>query len=515
MEVRPKSPYQPEPEIPQEEGKERLDPYAVPKLAVSNSKGILPAQLPPTPHLAGEIEMLLLATSSDDEIEGRVEKQIDLRAIKAIIAQDGPLWGLFSLVKSVKIHGDFKAANAILEAIPSLKNHINTPDPLGETLYMVAVSAGDIASAKWLEKHGADVSGRDGNNRTPLMRVILEERHIDVFEEMLTHTFPLNNRYSIDAKDFAGLTALAYALYANRMDLVTILLECNANLEETLNEFDLPQESRKSIIGALTAGVKLSNEDRKGLFLAIDEKLALRLIEQFNKPIDDKTISKINAFMATRPIVEALDIDPQAFRRLQEARIKGSGTLYSQSQAMEERVARDRALASWVACDVDIRKKALANEPLTLEDIHLINARLNTQEHAGTIRQSPIFGGGAAVLRYAPESMLNDLCERFYEELNEGIQACANGKENPIALASWAYQALLSIHPYTDANGRTCRMVADYILQRFGLPPMALEDNVELAVFSLLQTKSVSPEDALKIVFEGVKNSYRILGYEV
>ena len=44
-------------------------------------------------------------------------------------------------------------------------------------------------------------------------------------------------------------------------------------------------------------------------------------------------------------------------------------------------------------------------------------------------------------------------------------------KTQAIQLAAFAYQMTLSEHVFSDANGRTCRMFADSILQTFGLPP--------------------------------------------
>lgn len=44
-------------------------------------------------------------------------------------------------------------------------------------------------------------------------------------------------------------------------------------------------------------------------------------------------------------------------------------------------------------------------------------------------------------------------------------------KTRAIELAAFAYQTALSLHVFSDANGRTSRLFADSILQTFGLPP--------------------------------------------
>jgi prophage maintenance system killer protein len=54
---------------------------------------------------------------------------------------------------------------------------------------------------------------------------------------------------------------------------------------------------------------------------------------------------------------------------------------------------------------------------------------------------------------------------------------------HPVALAAHAYRRLVSIHPFQESNGRTSRMVMDWILQRSGYPPALHSSDVIIAVF--------------------------------
>ena len=86
----------------------------------------------------------------------------------------------------------------------------------------------------------------------------------------------------------------------------------------------------------------------------------------------------------------------------------------------------------------------------------------------------------------------------------------------PVELAAGAYQRMVSIHPFADANGRTSRMVMDYVLQQNGLPPATLAD-VNVAVFGgeralgIVDGASVTPEQALTKVTAGVERSLELL----
>ncbi len=50
---------------------------------------------------------------------------------------------------------------------------------------------------------------------------------------------------------------------------------------------------------------------------------------------------------------------------------------------------------------------------------------------------------------------------------------------HPIAGAALAQQWLVSVHPFADANGRTGRLVADWLLASAGFPPATYSDSAD------------------------------------
>jgi Fic family protein len=54
-----------------------------------------------------------------------------------------------------------------------------------------------------------------------------------------------------------------------------------------------------------------------------------------------------------------------------------------------------------------------------------------------------------------------------------------NSKEaselHPIKLAAIAHYKLVHIHPFTDGNGRTSRLLMNTILMKFGFPPVVIQ----------------------------------------
>lgn len=63
------------------------------------------------------------------------------------------------------------------------------------------------------------------------------------------------------------------------------------------------------------------------------------------------------------------------------------------------------------------------------------------------------------------------LMDTFLEWMNS-----AEASElHPIKLAAIAHYRLVHIHPFTDGNGRTSRLLMNTILMKFGFPPVVIQ----------------------------------------
>lgn len=126
-----------------------------------------------------------------------------------------------------------------------------------------------------------------------------------------------------------------------------------------------------------------------------------------------------------------------------------------------------RAYNHITALDYVSSLAAQRKQEITLKDIFNIHRQIlkNIDDyHAGTFRQ------GIAKISCSNHPLplpdqVPDLMQEYIEWLN-------STNDHPIFLASQAHVKLVIIHPFFDGNGRTARLIMNFILMRNGYPPI-------------------------------------------
>lgn len=114
------------------------------------------------------------------------------------------------------------------------------------------------------------------------------------------------------------------------------------------------------------------------------------------------------------------------------------------------------------------------------------------------------------VAYFVPGSAVESEMKQFAATLNSQLEQCDAGKENPIVVAAYSYQKLISIHPFLDANGRTARFVADLILRRYGLLPVTWQEKHRNVSVQLHVPEKVTSTTSLKWLLEDLERSYKL-----
>lgn len=110
-------------------------------------------------------------------------------------------------------------------------------------------------------------------------------------------------------------------------------------------------------------------------------------------------------------------------------------------------------------------KKGIELDSDVIKDIHEI--LMDNIMPGGVYRYVDVSITGAG---HKPPSRteMHDRLNAFYYDLENKIL-------NPIEKAAWIHAEFVSIHPFTDGNGRTSRMLMNYILMKNGYLPINIK----------------------------------------
>lgn len=131
-------------------------------------------------------------------------------------------------------------------------------------------------------------------------------------------------------------------------------------------------------------------------------------------------------------------------------------------------------------------------------------------ENPGKIRSTIVRTSGGWGALYPPPQYLERLMPEFFDWFNKGLLLCESGSKNPLIFAAEVYQRIVSLHPFENGNGRACRLLMDYVLIRFSLPPPLLGKDVNVAVFPLKDAQ-ISNEEVVNKILSGVMRSFGVL----
>lgn len=140
-----------------------------------------------------------------------------------------------------------------------------------------------------------------------------------------------------------------------------------------------------------------------------------------------------------------------------------------------------------------------------LLDIHGTILRGIDDNNAGHYRSIPVRISGSRVVLPNPRKV-PDLMEAFMREIT------TNQTLHPVALAAEAHYQLVTIHPFSDGNGRTARLLMNLILLQHGYPPALIRTRDRLRYIDSLETAQLggSKDGFYAIVQEAVDRSLDI-----
>jgi len=138
-------------------------------------------------------------------------------------------------------------------------------------------------------------------------------------------------------------------------------------------------------------------------------------------------------------------------------------------------------------------------------DIHKVILAKIDDIDAGKYRTVAVRIAGSAVVM--PNSMkVPDLMKRFIEWLNRP------NADHTVKISADAHYKLVSIHPFTDGNGRTARLLMNLLLMQGGYPPALIRKEDRRRYINSIEKGQLGGglEDYYELISEAVERSLDI-----
>ncbi len=155
--------------------------------------------------------------------------------------------------------------------------------------------------------------------------------------------------------------------------------------------------------------------------------------------------------------------------------------------------------------------KLILKEPYEVDAITPEGQPTKKRVNVGTYKTTPnhVRTKTGEIFRFAtPEetpAMMNDLINWYRNKMEE--------KDiNPIFLATEFHYRYIRIHPFDDGNGRTARILMNFILMQFGYPPVIIKTNDKENYFTVLrQADAGLIEPFVEYISKNLNNSLEIM----
>lgn len=176
------------------------------------------------------------------------------------------------------------------------------------------------------------------------------------------------------------------------------------------------------------------------------------------------------------------------FKKLNLHRIFSSNTLRNQGGLH---------IDNWNKANLFLLEKIQKNCEVSFDLVRKINSFLIGEERE--IRTHPIF---ATNLEFVPPTHLKNLVGQFEKMLSV--------RKNPLYLSFEIYLWLVTLHPFSDCNGRTSRLCADFVLIKSGYLPLCFESPIATFLAQSWDGPTACKNTSYKIYLNGLLNSYSV-----
>ena len=222
-----------------------------------------------------------------------------------------------------------------------------------------------------------------------------------------------------------------------------------------------------------------------------------------SKPLSGTVLKKMEEYFATRYTFDSNQIEGNTLSYQETHLVVAEGLTIGGKSLVDHLEAINHTEAiTWLKQMVngkeDLNKRNLL-------DIHRLILKSIDNDNAGKYRNVPVRIGGSEYLPPQPY-LLDKLMEDYFIHYERQKRVM-----HPVIIAAEMHERLVSIHPFIDGNGRTSRLIMNFILLRNGYTITSLKGDYDsrMAYYAALENVQVNnnPEPFYHLIIDKVKES--------
>ncbi|KAH7260445.1 fido domain-containing protein [Fusarium solani] len=167
-----------------------------------------------------------------------------------------------------------------------------------------------------------------------------------------------------------------------------------------------------------------------------------------------------------------LEQDRNADYQVLEGHLRRKGLPHAEEDVIQayREITKHTEAAYYIIKEVCLEGKELS-EAIILETHRLLTYKIDAgeipwNEYAGVYRKWPVCTG---FHQYMTHSMVPTAMKKMISSLEDDVKAAIDaGGIDPVVLAAKYCHVFVNIHPFLDGNGRTCRLILNAILLKYG-----------------------------------------------
>ncbi|NOT37217.1 MAG: helix-turn-helix domain-containing protein [Saprospiraceae bacterium] len=280
-------------------------------------------------------------------------------------------------------------------------------------------------------------------------------------------------------------------------DKIAKLLVYERNHEEIL----FAAESRIEYLKAETESERINYYPNYAVELNEIDRLKDEWISQ--KPLNATQLQKLKEYYNSKYTYESNQIEGNTLTLMETNLIIHEGVTIGGKSMVEHLEAINHNEAIDFIYSLIQGKEELTRR--VLFEIHHLVLKSIDSDNAGCYRKVPVAIRGSQHLPPQPY-LIDKLMEDYF--LFYQVQ---KKKLHPVILAAEMHERLVSIHPFIDGNGRTSRLIMNFILLKHGYTITSLKGDPEAKIqyFKALEfvQKDNKPDVFHKLIMRAVKES--------